>query len=92
MSETTPLLCVLEPQQVQVPEGTPFNETKHQYTSADITQGDPDSSIYLHRNECIRRRNNERVKGHDRRVGIVLERPDHLHLVPSTWKTISDAQ
>lgn len=36
-----------------------------------------------HRNERIRRSDDERVKGYDRRVRIILERPDYLHLVPT---------
>ena len=51
-----------------------------------------DSSIYSHRNECVRRGDDERVEGYDRWVGIILERSDYLHLVPPAWRTISEAQ
>jgi hypothetical protein len=36
----------------------------------------------LHGNERIRRSDDERVKGYDRGVGIILERSDYLHFIP----------
>jgi hypothetical protein len=69
-----------------------YSLTYHISTCAYITLGHANSSIYSHRDKCVRRRDDERMKGHDRRVGIILERPDHLHLVPPAWRTISDAQ
>ena len=60
-------------------------------TGADTSQGDINSSIYSHRDECVRRRDDERVKRYNGRVGVILERPDHLHLVPPARRTVSDA-